>query len=161
MGTKFKQRFVTGEFEFAEVEADTFAEFVEATVNVADHLGHDKSATRVDPTSQAIQNLQEGGLVPSQAPGLANTPPAQQYQQPAAQQQAQPTTNQYGDIILGTDPVSGKEITHQLTGKFGKPTVKADIFANVPPWHKGPVTIDHAVKFLADKRQWNRENGKG
>ena len=36
-----------------------------------------------------------------------------------------------------------------------------EIFANVPPWHKGPVTIDHAVKFLADKRQWNRENGKG
>lgn len=39
MSVKYTQRFVTGDFAYAEIEADDFNEFVEATANLTDHLG--------------------------------------------------------------------------------------------------------------------------
>lgn len=39
MSVEYTQRFVTGDFAYAEIRADDFAEFVEASANLSDHLG--------------------------------------------------------------------------------------------------------------------------
>lgn len=39
MSVKFMRRYVTGDYEYAEIEADDFNEFVEADAALADHVG--------------------------------------------------------------------------------------------------------------------------
>lgn len=39
MSVKFMRRYATGDYEYAEIEADDFNEFVEADAALADHVG--------------------------------------------------------------------------------------------------------------------------
>jgi hypothetical protein len=141
----------TTQYGYIEIEADNGQEFVAAVAEAdawAQLVGQVQISENQAPitSQQAEQNLVNGGLVNPNAPGLATqaTQPAQQ-QAPA------------GGGKIGVDPVSGKDIWYNPTGKFG-PNVKADIYAN---W-KSPVppTIDQAVQTLQRKREWNAQKAQ-
>lgn len=156
MAGKITGRFPTVDYGYVEIESDDFTEYVELEAAVVDHLSNGAGYTP-GATEQAQQNLQDAGVTQSGLQG-AGRPSWQQNRQQGGSGNGNAGNNNGGGGAkykkLGTDPLTGREITIEYESRFGKPYVKdGQDTANLPDGvDKYSVTVQDAAGYLAAKR---------
>lgn len=139
----YTARIPTVEYGYIEVVSDNYNDFVEAATNAQDSVEtvFGKAVpTPVAPNishDQAVQNLQDGGLVGQP--------------EPPVQQQA---TDRWGNPIIGIDPVSGEQVLYRSEGKYGPCVSAGKVYGPLKDWDKNKIpTLDQAVNSLNWKRK--------
>ncbi len=102
MAVEYMQRIVTGDFAYAEVKADTFEEFVEASANLTDLVGEGKAVETVKKAFGKTTEVKSGGGFGKSSSGFGNK----------GRQESLPEKVELGEY-------DGYKVTLYTQGKFG------------------------------------------
>ena len=142
MSVKFMRRYATGDYEYAEIEADNFNEFVEADAALADHVSGQavtKAVERVKSAFGKVTEVKSSGGFGNKSGGFSS-------------QQSLPDSIELGEH-------EGYKISVYTKGKYGpcfnayqKGASPEKWYANLPDGaDPTQVTLEDAISALAEK----------